>query len=301
MKLRSRSPSPSPSFSSPSPSPSPAASGASSPGRGSLKRAREDDGTAPSPELAKRPRQESEGSSVEGRTRPQNAYDRASKRTREKTRLEEDSFKSQTSNMSRRNKTENAGTYSTPFGPVTVAKGNNRDPANFIMTRKDNYDGNAVGNEYAKMAKALVPPGTDEKGVAKDLLKASRSKEVFRDLKEHQGDASKLQHHFPNIQTPAQRNAASKFLTATHLSEEQRAGGSAKNARATLELISTGKSSFQEGFGKKQPTFGMADRADYYRHHYDVGEVKNAKKTDTTAPHHKDKVEGAYSDSSDGE
>ncbi|WP_404364915.1 hypothetical protein ACIHQR_32015 [Corallococcus coralloides] len=151
------------------------------------------------------------------------------------------------------------------------------------------------------MIKALVPPGADPKGVAADLLKASRSQDVFRDMKTHSGDASKLQHHFPNIKTPAQQNAAAKFLAATHLSEEQRAGGSSKHARATLELVRSGKSTFEQGFGKKQPTFGMADRADYYRKHYDVGEVKNEKKTDTAAPRHKDKVEDAYSDSSDGE
>ncbi|RKH62806.1 hypothetical protein, partial [Corallococcus llansteffanensis] len=270
------------------------------PPQNNLKRPREDDAAGPEGP-SKKPRLDADDFSEKGGTRTQRAYDRASTRKNGDTQLPEDSFKNMTSNMSRTRKQDNAGVLQTPLGPVTVAKGNTRDPANFIKTRKGNYDDNAVGDEYSSMIKSLVKPGDDQKGIASDLLKASRSKEVFSDLKKHGGDASKLQHHFPNIKTPAQRNAAAKLLGATHLSEEQRAGGSSKHARATLELISEGKSSFQEGFGKKQPTFGMADKADYYRKHYDVGEVKNPKKIDATAPHHKDKVEGAFSDSSDGE
>ncbi len=118
----------------------------------------------------------------------------------------------------------------TGFGTSTVSTGRGEGPR--ISTRKTDFSDKPVADTYKDVISKLVPAGTDESKVARELL--ARMSDANAPLQE--------------IVDQRQLNAATKFTGITQISEERRNPGSAKLARAGLRLVEKKQKTLQDVF-----------------------------------------------------
>jgi hypothetical protein len=237
-------------------------------------------------------RQNTDGST---KARVRHAHQRAVRRLGRQA-ADKPTWKDKLLDYSRLPKDKESRRIETPFGPVKLSPGRGRnDPGYFVTSKMEDYEGQSVGKRYRDYVKALVPEGTNERDVARDLLRALRDEGVTRALNEARTRGPKAlkkarKKLFPNIKDSAQRNAAAKLLATMHIAEEQRVPGSSKLGRGALAMVANQREiwvgeqrrpiTFKEVFKGKEPLFTMALTPNRMRALYavDTDKLPKAKK-----------------------